>query len=211
MYPKIEYEFKSRSWYKRDTKFLFTLYVIVMLASFIIASLLDNVWYSYASIIVIVVVQYLYFYILLHKDSRNVSIKFWNIRSTIRAYIEARKKAELQILVQICKDNSINTRPKVLEALKHYQVLVPRNIIGSGVFLSLLAIIISIFAFAYGEGNVLSTERMQIMFSILLLVGILYMFFKYTSDQLLSIFGTSAFYRRIEDLLSTIYFMSLIK
>lgn len=211
MYSRLENEFKSRSWYKRDTNFIIILYVVSLVIFFSIALILGSIWYSYGATVIILVALYGYAFIILHREQANKNIKFHAIKTVIHTYIKTRKEAELLLLVKVCKENSINTRPKILEAIKHYQVLVPRNIIGSGVFLSLVAMILSIFAFAYDESNALSSSRLQFMFSVFFLVSILYGFFKYTSDQILSIFGMKAFYKRMEDLLSTIYFQSLVR
>jgi hypothetical protein len=157
----------------------------------------------------IIPVQYTYIFFLVKKYC-NTKVNYWKFKETFQSYIDERKSRDAKLLAEICKKNSINTRPKVLEAIRHYQTLVPRNIIGSGVFLSLGAIIISIVAFSFDD-NTISSERFQFMLSIFLLVGILYAFFKLTVDQFASSFGNKALYRRMEDILSSIYFQSIIK
>jgi len=125
----------------------------------------------------------------------NHEAKYFEVKNNVQSYIDERKSRDAKMLAEICKKNSINTRPKVLEAINHYQTLLPRNIIVSGVFLSLVAIIISIAAFSFTENNTISSERFQFMMSLFLLVGILYAFFKFTVNQFASSFGTKALYR----------------
>lgn len=209
MFFAIEKEFKKNSWYKRDMNFIVIQSISYMGISILLTMFLKSIWYSYGLTLLIVPVQYTYIFFLVKKYC-NKNVNYWKFKETIQLYIDERKSRDANLLAEICKKNSINTRPKVLEAIRHYQTLVPRNIIGSGVFLSLVAIIISIVAFSFDD-NTISSERFQFMLSIFLLVGILYAFFKLTVEQFASSFGNKALYRRMEDTLSSIYFQSIIK
>lgn len=209
MYHIIETEFKKNSWHKRDMTFILILSISYTVLSIFLSVILDSIWYSYGLTLVIIPVQYTYIFFLVKKNCKT-KVNYWKFKETIQLYIVERKSRDAKLLAEICKKNSINTRPKVLEAIRHYQTLVPRNIIGSGVFLSLVAIIISIVAFSFDD-NTISSERFQFMLSIFLLVGILYAFFKLTVEQFASSFGNKALYRRMEDTLSSIYFQSIIK
>lgn len=209
MYYSIESEFKKNSWHKRDLRFILILSISYIVLSILFSATFGSIWYSYGLTLLIVPAQYTYIFFLLKKYC-NTQVKYWKIKRTFQLYISERKARDTNLLAEICKKNSINTRPKVLEAIRHYQILIPRNIIGSGVFLSLVAIIISIVAFSFDD-NTISSERFQLMMSIFLLVAILYTFFKFTIDQFASSFGTKALYKRMEDILSTIYFLSIIK
>lgn len=211
MYPRIEIDFKARSRYKKDTTFIVITYIGYTILALVLISALDNSIYSYLASILILIAVYLYTFWNLKKIDNKSIVKFWNFRQTIRSYVNARNEADLKLLISICKENSIDTRPKILEALRHYQLLVPRNIIGSGVFLSLAAIIISMFAFVYDESSGVSSERLQFMFSAVLIIALLYWSYKAASKQILSIYGSVAFFKSMEDMLSTIYFKSLIK
>ncbi|MBU1144748.1 MAG: hypothetical protein KJ971_02680 [Firmicutes bacterium] len=210
MYYRIENEFKKNSWYKRDLNFILILSVSYTVLSIFLSTILGSIWYSYGLALLIVPSQYTYIFFIVRKFN-NHEAKYFEVKSNVQSYIDERKSRDAKMLAEICKKNSINTRPKVLEAIKHYQTLLPRNIIGSGVFLSLVAIIISIAAFSFNENNTISSERFQFMMTLFLLVGILYAFFKFTVNQFASSFGTKALYRRMEEILSTIYFQSIIK
>lgn len=210
MYYCIEKEFKKNAWYKRDLWFILILSISYMILAIALSAIFGSIWYSYGLTLLIVPIQYTYIFLIVKKYC-NLNVKYWKMKSNIQIYVEERKSRDAKLLADICKKNSINTRPKVLEAIRHYQILVPRNIIGSGVFLSLVAIIISVIAFSFNENNTISSERFQLMMSIFLLVGILYAFFKLTVEQFASSFGSKALYQRMEDILSTIYFQSLIK
>jgi len=209
MYYIIEKDFKKNSWHKRDMTFILILSISYTILSILLSGIFGSIWYSYGLTLVIVPVQYTYIFFLVKKHC-NTQVNYWKFKKNVQSYIAERKSRDAKLLAEICKKNSINTRPKVLEAIRHYQTLVPRNIIGSGVFLSLVAIIISIVAFSFDD-NTISSERFQLMISIFLLVGILYAFFKLTVDQFASSFGNKALYRRMEDILSSIYFQSIIK
>lgn len=209
MYYSIEKEFKKNSWHKRDLRFILILSISYIILSILLSAFFGSIWYSYGLTLGILPIQYTYIFFLVKKYC-NTQVNYWEFKKNVQSYINERKTRDAKLLAEICKKNSINTRPKVLEAIRHYQTLIPRNIIGSGVFLSLVAIIISIVAFSFDD-NTISSERFQFMLSIFLLVGILYAFFKLTVDQFASSFGNKALYRRMEDILSSIYFQSIIK
>jgi hypothetical protein len=210
MYYNIEKEFKKNSYYKKDLVFVLILLLSYIMLAIIIGSLLNSVWYSYGLIPLIIPVQYTYIYHITKKNF-NFPVKYWDLKRNVQIYMNERKSRDTKLLIKVCEKNGINSRPKVLEAIRHYQVLVPRNIIGSGMFLSLIAVIISVVAFSFNENNVISSERFQLIMALFLLATILYALFKFTINQITSSFGRKALYRKMEDILSLIYFQSLIK
>lgn len=211
MYSDIESEFKRRSRYNRDSIFILVLSFCYGGLAIVISMMLDSIWYSYGLMILLIPVIYIYLYLILKKQFKIHDVKFWNLKLNREIYIVERNIRDAKLLAEICKNNHVNTRPKVLVAINHYQVLIPRNIIGTGMFLSIIAIIISIFVFSFDGNNAMSLAKIQSMISLIVLVGILYLIFKYTVDQFASAFGSKALYKRMEGILSSIYFQSLIK
>ena len=138
MYYSIEKEFKKKSWYKRDLIFILLLSISYMILAVALSVLFGSVLFSYGLTLLIVPTQYTYIFFIVKKYSK-FSVKYWNLKSNVEKYIDEKESRDVVLLAHICKKNSINTRAKVSEAIRHYQILLPRNIIGSGIFLSLVA------------------------------------------------------------------------
>lgn len=211
MYNRIEDDFKKKSGFTQDTIFIVIVYILFIACSVALTLLLEKVLYSYILFLFLFFVVYFYMYKMIKKLDSSEKIPFWNFKTNISIYKKLRRKNSIDKLVIICEENHINTRPKVQEALRHYQVLMPRNIIGSGVFISLFALVISIAAFAYTENGAISVLKLQFIGSIFLLVTLLYLFSKTIIEPLISNFGRKAIIQRMESLLSIIFFQSLIK
>lgn len=210
MYNKIEEEFAKRSWYKEHTRFI----LIVLIVSFIVSMgliVLGKLLWAYLLSLLSFPIHYTYIYSSLKKHRSKLVKPFCHIKANLKLYSKERKAFDIQLLIEICKSSNIDTRPKVLEAIRHYQVLIPRNIIGSGVFLSLVALIFSIITLSLDSNNYFSSERLGFNLSILLFIGLFYCFYKFVYDQYSSIYSSKAFIIRMEGLLTTIYFQSLIK
>ena len=118
---------------------------------------------------------------------------------------------DIKILVKILKDNSINTRPKTLEAIRHYQTLIPRNLEITSQVISVIAIAISLIALIFDDKIFYSAENLAIALVFFILIIILYLAFRSYNKILLKMFGKYEFYKRLELTLSDIYMRSLIK
>ncbi|MEW6607452.1 MAG: hypothetical protein AB1414_08370 [bacterium] len=120
MYYRVENEFRKNAWYKRDLNFVIILFTSYVSLSLITSLIFDSIWCSYGLISLILPAQYTYIFVIVNKFSSN-KVKYLGIKSNILSYIDERKSRDAKLLAEICKKNSINTRPKVLEAIRHYQ------------------------------------------------------------------------------------------
>lgn len=209
MYYRIESKFKSKSWRNKENILMVVVTVLYLTFAFLIGALTGDILYTNIILpIFAVIIVYIWIYHSLKKINKNSL--FWKFKSNRDIYIEERKNNDLNVLIELLKENGINTRPKVQEAIRHYQTLTSRNIVGSGLFLSVLTISISIVTFIMSENNNLSQERLNFMFAILIVIAVFYFTIKIIRDQIKSFSGPKV-YEYIESLLSIIYFQSLIK
>ena len=137
--------------------------------------------------------------------------KFWRILSMIDLYKATVHKKDIKIMIEILKDEGVNTRPKVLEVLRHYQCCLPRKVMGGSQIISILALSISTLAFIFSD--ILSMSFQNQIIAIICLVGVIIVYILgYTLNKsLFHYFGESALYLRIESAVSEIWMKSLIK
>lgn len=115
-------------------------------------------------------------------------------------------------MIKYLKNNGINTRPKVLEAVRHYQAILPRKLIAGIQVVPFLALIVSLFAFIF-SGSIIfnSIENVGIICLLASLVILVYIEYCFLNEKIFKAFGTEELYKRLEDCLSEIYMHSLIK
>ena len=99
----------------------------------------------------------------------------------------------------------INTRPKVEEAIRHYQCLLPKRVSQTGQLLSILAFVISTLALLTSETVLQSVENVSFILGIILTVVIIYIAVRLIEKNIFRIFGKDALYTRIEDSLAEIF------
>lgn len=147
----------------------------------------------------------------IRKNPKFSKKKFWRILSMIDLYKATVHKKDIRIMIEILKDEGVNTRPKVLEVLRHYQCYLPRKVIGGSQIISILALSISTLAFIFSD--ILSMSFQNQIIAIICIVGIIIVYILgYTLNKsLFHYFGESALYLRIESAVSEIWMKSLIK
>ncbi len=136
---------------------------------------------------------------------------FWSIVSMVELYQEVMHKKDIKILINILKNAGVNTRPKVLEVLRHYQICLPRKIIGGSQIISILALTISTLAFVFSDILSMSFESQIMTLIIIMFVLFIYLFGYVLNKRIFHYFGEAALYIRIESAVSEIWMKSLIK
>lgn len=170
-YYGIESKFKSKSWRHKENILMIIIVFGYLASAILIWALTKDMLYSSIIFSVLAIIAaYIQMYYVLRKINKNFS--FWRFKANRDTYIKERKNNDLNVLIELLKENSINTRPKVQEAIRHYQTFTARNIVGSGLFLGILAISISILTFIMSETNNISQERLSFMFTILIVIGV---------------------------------------
>ena len=150
------------------------------------------------------------FFIGLTKDKRTIKA-FFSIVETIQAYQNKLHDEDIKILKAILEEHKINTRPKIKEAIKHYQCLLPRKILQTGQFFSFLAFVISTLALLVSETVIASAENVGFILGIILTVIIVYAVISLIEKNIFRVFGKDALYTRIEDSLSQIFMNYYLK
>lgn len=219
MYTEITEKFKS------DCRELnnMTMFILVPIMLFIIAiavsiSLHNNAcidWLAPVLILLATVFSLLNYYLIVLfsiKNEPQFSKKnFWSIVSMVELYQEVMHKKDIKILINILKNAVVNTRPKVLEVLRHYQICLPRKIIGGSQIISILALTISTLAFVFSDILSMSFESQIMTLIIIMFVLFIYLFGYVLNKRIFHYFGEAALYIRIESAVSEIWMKSLIK
>lgn len=212
MYINIEKEFvessitrKYRKYYTVGAIILFTILIVItskMVDNFeifvlMIISFLG--WLTFSLICYIVIL-----YILL-KNQKITYKDFLKIDENRYKYKNLIHSQDILILIEILKSNGINTRHKVGEALRHYQCMIPRNVVSQNQFSNILALTISILAFFCSDIVFHSEEIVQLSFLIILFVAMAYFMVKGIDMYFFRFFGTNELYKRLELSISEIY------
>lgn len=137
--------------------------------------------------------------------------RVWRVLSTIALYRKIMHRRDTELLIQILKEHDINTRPKVLEAIRHYQCLIPRKIGGYSYLLSLFAVCLSMVGIFFQETILNSELNLLILISVLLILILLGVMIYLLNRDVFRYFGENAINERIEMALSEIYMKKLIK
>ncbi len=219
MYLQIEEEFKKRS-KTRNAQALFVLGVILF--ALICTALLDKItgkdnYEIYYAIILLLgmfifyTICYTFIFVIgLSKKHRSFK-QFFKVKDTIHSYQEKLHSDDIKILQEILKNYKIDTRPKVEEAIKHYQCLLPRKVSQTGQLLTILAFVISTLALLVSETIISSIENIQFIAGIIFTVIIIYVMVRIIEKNIFRIFGKDALYMRIEDSLSEIFMTYYLK
>lgn len=161
--------------------------------------------------IVALISFYIFIVCSIRKDDEFTWKIVWRILSTINLYRKIMHRKDTELLIQILKEHDVNTRPKVLEAIRHYQCLIPRKIGGYSYILSLFAVCLSIVGIFFQEAILNSESNLFILIFVLALLILLGMLTFLLNEKVFKYFGQNAINERIEMALSEIYMKKLIK
>ena len=219
MYLEIENKFKKNSKIRTSQLLFIVGSLLFAITCSILLNLIkseENYWGFYALILLIgsfvfYVICYIFmFFIGLTKNKRTIKA-FFSISETIQAYQNRLHDEDIKILKEILEEHNINTRPKIEEAIKHYQCLLPRKISQTGQLLSILAFVISTLALLVSETVIASKENVGVILGIILTVVIIYAVIRLIEENIFRMFGNDALYTRIEDSLSEIFMTYYLK
>ena len=209
MYLKIEEEFKKKSLLRRSQIAFFSIYfLLAILVAWICMKYVDDnrIWLY---IILYGVVFYIGVYaFIITKVCKSEDFHWKNlmdIEINTKLYQIQTHDKDIEILKIILKEHNVNTRPKQLEAIRHYQALTPRNIIGGSSFISVLAFAISIIALILDDKVYYNEENLKFIFTFLFLVSLIYLIFYFLNKNIFKLFGSAELYKRLESSISEIY------
>ncbi len=217
MYIRIEKEFKKKSKY-RKSQLLFALgafayaTVITLLFSSNFGAIIENnkldsnfIWFLVVGIFMFPIICYIYMLLSIRKQVKITIENAFNYDFVRAEYEQMIHNKDLEVLSNILKDNNINTRPKVQEALRHYQCMLPRKVTSSGTLLSILAFTVSILALIFSETVFMSADVIPIILTIILGVILIYIIVLVITNGYFKAFCKDALYTRIEASLSEIF------
>ena len=209
MYLKIEEEFKKKSLLRRSQIAFFSIYfLLAILVAWICMKYVDDnrIWLY---IILYGVVFYIGVYVfIITKVCKSEDFHWKNVMDieiNTKLYQIQTHDKDIEILKIILKEHNVNTRPKQLEAIRHYQALIPRNIIGGSSFISVLAFAISIIALILDDKVYYNEENLKFIFTFLFVVSLIYLIFYLFNKNLFKLFGSAELYKRLESSISEIY------
>ena len=209
MYLKIEEEFKKKSLLRRSQIAFFSIYFLlaILLAWICMKYVDDNRIWLY--IILYGVVFYIGVYVFVSAKVCKSEDFHWknvmDIEINTKLYQIQTHDKDIEILKIILKEHNVNTRPKQLEAIRHYQALIPRNIIGGSSFISVLAFAISILALILDDKVYYNEENLKFIFTFLFVVSLIYLIFYFLNKNIFKLFGSAELYKRLESSISEIY------
>ena len=209
MYLKIEEEFKKKSLLRRSQIAFFSIYfLLAILVAWICMKYVDDnrIWLY---IILYGVVFYIGVYVfIITKVCKSEDFHWKNVMDieiNTKLYQIQTHDKDIEILKIILKEHNVNTRPKQLEAIRHYQALIPRNIIGGSSFISVLAFAISIIALILDDKVYYNEENLKFIFTFLFVVSLIYLIFYLFNKNIFKLFGSAELYKRLESSISEIY------
>ena len=211
MYKQIEDDFIVFSkYYKRLRIFLFISVILGIIcfvpAIFFVSTLLAVI------LMVIFIVSFsiiLYLYVL-RTLKKNEIKKSKNILINIENFKCCNRKNDLCSLVNILKNYNIKNNKKVGEALRHYQTVTPRNIKQSGNWISVIALILSIYALVITDGYNYNYYILLDIMALILISTIFYVIIINIIKNFNIFFVRDTINEKMEDLLSEIYMRNLI-
>lgn len=223
MYLQIEEEFKQQSEYRNNQILIFLVSIIFFVGLYYACNpLYGKIYYNnsieFLDILYPVLTIFLFFatcyvYIFIRvKKCFSLHLKdFFNISQILNKHQEFMHKEDIKVLQDILKNHSINTRPKLQEAIRHYQCLLPRKVISNGQLLAILAFAASIIALWFSEPFLHSDSSLDIILFILTVVAIFYLIIRFVATSILKIFSNDALYTRLEASLSEIFMTYYLK
>lgn len=160
-----------------------------------------------------IIIAYTIIFIIAKKKKSFRAKDYFHLKRVLNSLKDISKK-DVQILVPLLKRYGINTRPKVQEADKHYQILLLRKSKNGFAILSIISLAISIASIILSALNYKSGKDLIVLLIVLLsliicvtlvciLIKIIYRTICYNLSEY-------ALYERIEAALSEIWMKQLI-
>ena len=222
-YQQMYNEINSKFYYKSTSRvhreifiitpfiLLFLLVLLVFLCKDFFKSALNIFLITIAFSFIALILFYSLIVYSIRKSDEFSWKKVWRIISAIELYRKFMHQQDTELLIQILKEHNINTRPKVLEAIRHYQCLIPRKIGGYSYILSLVAICLSVIGIFFQESVLNSQFNLLILLFLLVCILLVGTLAYILNKDVFRYIGTDALNERIEMALSEIYMKMLIR
>ena len=206
MYTKIETEFKSES---KLRLFQGAVIVFLILTLFLYVWIADDEWFLknyFLAIALYYIGFFVFIYVFLLICVKGFHRKrFWNISWIVAEYRQKMHRHDIAILKIILEEHGVDSRKKTLEAIRHYQALLPRNVVSNSSWLSVFAVAISVVALVLSDNFLQYESYWQMALVITALILTLYAIYLILNRGIFQLFGAAELYKRLEASISEIY------
>lgn len=215
MFKDIEEKFKEEESYRKNLiviVFIFVIYVLVALKMWNYIEI--NNYLIFVPVALFFLLIYIFIVVKNFLNSlypRKKWFYVFRIYYSLELFKKNQREKDKKLLINILKQQGVNTRSKVGKILEHYRVIIPRNINEKTTILSIFAFCLSVLAFLYDSNIDVINDKLFTLFIIMFFVIVGYIIYYFCAKQLSVIFSKKIFYIRMEDLLTEIYVKSEIK
>ncbi len=223
MYLQIEKEFKRNSKYRKSQlRFVIGAFAYATIISLLFSPnficMIENdkvesnfIWFLAVGIIVFPIICHLYMVLSIRTHVKITVKNVFNIDFIKEHYQGMIHDEDLIVLSNILKNKNINSRPKVQEALRHYQCMLPRKVSSSGTLLSILAFAVSIMALFFSETVLKSATTISVIVAVIFMIILIYVMVIVIANGYFKAFSKEALYVRLESSLSEIFMTYYLK
>lgn len=217
MYEYLEESFKKRANYSDSKRFfLFTalpwFLVFFLIGMFVIDPIIESIWlyfYFWAYTVSYIFIYYLYLIMSIRKNPEFKALKFRDIFIdpiiVVKIYKKQVRNKDITCLLKILLESDMNSKHKLVMAIKHYQFLMPQKTISGSPFFSLIAIAISIFSLTYSDKVFNDGNIVRIFVIIIIGIVLLFLYLYFFNKIAYKIIGKQELYIKLEGYLSSIY------
>ncbi len=202
----------------RNILISFVALLVIYVISYVVLWSIFKHWAIMLSTILIFIVLFLItaYSIMFFTVKKNINLNikdYFHPKQTLNL-LKSISKKDVQILLPIAKSHGINTRPKVQEAIRHYQLLLLRKSNKGFAIISIISLTLSIFSIIISGINYESDKDFIILivwlFSLVILVTLACIGVKFLYRTTFYDLSDYVLYERIEEALSEIWMNKLI-
>ncbi len=221
MYEKLISEFRNSLNDIRLDKIILVSFGILFF-SYLVLFITFWIIYKHWSVTVVSVAIFLFssaviaYSIIFNEARKNNNLSFKDYFHCKRVFKSLKNlfRKDIEILVPIIKSCGINTRAKVLEAIRHYQILLLRKSNKGFAIISVVSLTVSVAGIILASVKYQSSEELFVLMLLLVSLMIVVILLCILVKKMYIIFyGLTeyALYERIESALSEIWMKNLIK
>ena len=214
MFKEIEKEYIKRSICHKSDKFIM-LTSIIYCVIFMLLYYDKNIFLKVLLIVVLFLLVfftlYLYIFIVNKKYDEEKKYKFYQIKKVM---IEYKKNEYIEDTINlgiILEGNGVKNNEQLLEIIRHYQSIMPKDINRGTELIAFISLIISFCALIVNDFIFEHVEYVSVIGSILFIMLLLYLCCNYIFKSLNAVFGKKDLYRKLETVLVDIYVKNLLK
>ena len=210
MYLKIEQSFKKKSHLRKSKALFFGVYFFFAFL-LIYLGFIEKIININMLVVVLIygciyhICAYFYVIVKIRKCKEFSWKKLLDTDENVKLYRLKIHNQDIRLLQEILTEHKIDNANKMQEAIRHYQTLMPRNIITGSSILSIMAFVIAIITLFLNEKIYDDKQSLEITFMFLLVVFLIVFTFNLYNKNIFRLFGKVELYKRLETSISEIY------